>query len=81
MRHRNTAAGDRTVALREEESSEEEDDEGEEGDKDIKDDEEEWRSLQESMQKHQKKKFDSINTKSHPVHAPYFPDVSFYMLL
>ena len=34
----------------------------------------EWEQLQRSVQKH-KKKFDSTNSESHPVHAPFFPEV------
>ena len=40
------------------------------------DEEREWESLQQSMRKHQKKKFEQTSRDSHPVHAPYFPEVS-----
>ena len=79
LRHRTKAVSNsRAVALKDDLSSDEESDvESEGGEKsESKDDEEEWKTLQESVQKHQKKKFDSINTKSYPVHAPYFPDVN-----
>lgn len=36
---------------------------------------EEWNKLQESVRKHSKKKFENNKTESHPVHAPYFPEV------
>ena len=36
---------------------------------------EEWNQLQRSMQKHTKKTFEQSGTKSHPVHAAYFPEV------
>lgn len=36
---------------------------------------EEWSRLQESVQKHSKKKFEGNKTESHPVHAPHFPEV------
>lgn len=36
---------------------------------------EEWSRLQESVQKHSKKKYDRTKTESHPVHAPHFPEV------
>lgn len=35
---------------------------------------EEWNQLQRSMQKHTKKTFEQSGTKSHPVHAAYFPE-------
>ena len=38
---------------------------------------EEWSRLQESVQKHSKKKFEQTKTESHPVHAPHFPEVRF----
>lgn len=53
----------------ESDSSEEEEPEREEKD------EEEWNRLQRSLQKHSKKKFEQNNTESHPVHAPFFPEV------
>ena len=37
-------------------------------------DEEEWHRLQQSLQKHSKKP-DLTATQSHPVHAPYYPEV------
>ena len=40
------------------------------------DDEQEWNKLQQSLSKHSKKKFEQKPTESHPVHAPYFPEVT-----
>jgi len=59
-------------------SGEEEDVDEEEGGGQQKDpeDDDEWEKLQESIQKHTKKKFDRLSTDSPLVHAPYFPDVS-----
>ena len=42
---------------------------------DVGEEEEEWARLQQSMQKHTKKKFEQRSTDSHPVHAPFFPEV------
>ena len=39
------------------------------------DEEEEWRTLQESMKVQQEKKKERVSKDSHPVHAPFFPDV------
>ena len=57
------------------------DDEGQEGDNEEravgeKEEEEEWHRLQQDLQKHSKKVFEQAATESHPVHAPYFPEVS-----
>ena len=49
-----------------------------EGEGQHKDEEEEWNRLQKSLQKHSKKKFEPKATDSHPVHAPYFPEVCMY---
>ena len=53
---------------------EEEGEVGERGGKD--EEEEEWRTLQETMKVQQQKKKDKGSKESHPVHAPFFPDVS-----
>lgn len=37
---------------------------------------EEWNRLQQSVQKHSKKKLEQNKAESHPVHAPFFPEVS-----
>lgn len=39
--------------------------------------EEEWERLQQSLNKHSKKKFEQLATDSHTVHAPYFPQEKF----
>lgn len=58
-------------------SSDEEESSGGEGGggKEDEEEEEEWDRLQQSLHKHSKKKFEQKATDSHPVHAPFFPEV------
>lgn len=42
---------------------------------DGEDEEVEWKTLQESMKVQQEKKKERVSKDSHPVHAPFFPDV------
>ena len=51
-----------------------ESDEESRGSEDEDEDEEEWEHLQKSMPK-QKNKLDLASNESHPVHAPFFPEV------
>lgn len=44
---------------------------------DGEDEEEEWRTLQESMKVQQEKKKERGSKDSFPAHAPFFPDVSY----
>ena len=50
------------------------------GGKGEDEEEEEWQSLQETMKiQQQKKKELGVNKESHPVHAPFFPEVCGHM--
>ena len=53
-----------------------------EGSGEVDEEEQEWKSLQQSMKiQQQKKKEMGANRDSYPVHAPFFPDVSHYIVL
>ena len=69
--HSNNRLRKRTtqVARTRDESDEEEESRGSE-----EEDEEEWKHLQKSVPK-QKNKLDLASNESHPVHAPFFPEV------
>lgn len=59
----------------EDSGSEVEDNGSEEGDDLVDEEEREWKSLQETMKKKQQKAGEKGSKDSHPVHAPFFPDV------
>ena len=58
-----------------EESGDDSGGEGEGVSQDKSGEDEEWDRLQQTVQKHSKKKYEKVESESHLVHAPYFPEV------